>query len=95
MRRQNSSVLSDSIEDSREKTGSFITCPMFCFQVEADGTLLEFKGQKDSNLLLASGYQCDEIQGHLICPPVSSVSLAQFVREKRYLDVLKRTSTKE
>ena len=69
MIRQNSLVLSDSIEDSREKTGFSIACPVFCFQVETNGTLLEFKGQKDSNLLLS-----EEILGKSIYDVIPSLA---------------------
>jgi diguanylate cyclase (GGDEF)-like protein len=69
MRRQNALALSDNIEDRREKTGFSIACPMFCFQVETNGTLLEFKGQKDSNLLPS-----EEILGKSIYDVIPSLA---------------------
>jgi len=32
---------------------------------------------------------CEEVQGYLICPPVSSELLIEFVKKKKHLDVLK------
>ncbi|MEW6054615.1 MAG: EAL domain-containing protein [Nitrospirota bacterium] len=35
-------------------------------------------------------YECQAIQGYLLCPPLNPVSLAQFVKQGKYLDMLKR-----
>jgi diguanylate cyclase (GGDEF)-like protein len=32
--------------------------------------------------------RCEGVQGYLICPPVNSVVLAEFVKKKKYLEVL-------
>jgi diguanylate cyclase (GGDEF)-like protein len=38
-------------------------------------------------LALLQAYGCKGVQGYLICPPINSVSLAQFVKEDKYRSI--------
>ena len=39
-------------------------------------------------LSFLSGCGCEGVQGHLICPPVNSAVLEEFLKKKKYLKVL-------
>jgi len=45
-------------------------------------------------LSLLRAYGCTGIQGHLICPPINPISLAQFVKGDKCLDFLRRFNIK-